>query len=44
MMGRKMPEPSETTVTVTVVQEGMSDIKLQCPGVFHLFFLERLLR
>lgn len=34
MMGRKMPEPSETTVTVTVVQEGMPDIKLQCPGEF----------
>ena len=37
MMGRKMPLPSETTVTVTVVQEGMPDIKLQCPGKFHSF-------
>ena len=37
MMGRKMPLPSETTVTVTVVQEGMPDIKLQCPGMFRSF-------
>ena len=31
-MGRKMPEPKETTVTVTVVQSGQPEIKLQCPG------------
>ena len=37
MMGRKMPLPSETTVTVTVVQEGMPDIQLQCPGMFRSF-------
>ena len=43
MMGRKMPLPSETTVTVTVVQEGMPDIKLQCPGEFHSLFQKRQL-
>lgn len=36
MMGRKMPEPSELTVTVTVVQEGKPEIVLQCPGEFKM--------
>ena len=31
-MGRKMPEPSERVVTVTVVQAGLPDVILQCPG------------
>lgn len=37
-MGRKMPEPSERVVTVTVVQAGLPDVILQCPGKF--FFLK----
>jgi ferredoxin len=32
LMGRKMPLPAETTVTITVVQGGKPEIKLQCPG------------
>ena len=32
LMGGDMPEPSEVTYTVTIVQDGKSDVKLQCPG------------
>jgi hypothetical protein len=36
MMGRKMPEPSELEVTVTVVQEDKPEIVLKCPGELPL--------
>ena len=36
MMGRKMPEPSELEVTVTVVQEDKPVIVLKCPGELPL--------
>ena len=36
LMGGPMPQPSETTVTVTVVQDGKKDVKLQCPGGTNL--------
>ena len=32
LTGGPMPEPGEMTVTVTVVQAGLADIKIQCPG------------
>jgi hypothetical protein len=32
LMGGKMPEPGEMTVTVTVFQAGKPDIDLKCPG------------
>ena len=36
MMGRKILEPGETTVTITVLQDGKPDVKLTCPGTFML--------
>jgi hypothetical protein len=39
-MGRKMLEPSERIVTVTVVQAGLPDVILQCPG--KKFFYQNL--
>jgi len=36
LMGGPMPAPSETIVTVTVVQDGKKDVKLQCPGGTNL--------
>lgn len=36
LMGGPMPAPSETTVTVTVKQDGKPDIILQCPGGTNL--------
>ena len=36
LMGGKVPEPSETLVTLTVVQQGKPDIQLQCPGMSKL--------
>jgi hypothetical protein len=41
MMGRKMPEPSELEVTVTVVQEDKPEIVLKCPGEFSLLISDR---
>lgn len=32
MVGSKVLEPSEVTVSVTVVQAGKPEIILQCPG------------
>ena len=36
LTGGKMPEPSDMTVTVTVVQDGKPDIILNCPGGTNL--------
>jgi len=36
LMGAPMLEPSETTISVTVVQDGKPDIVLQCPGGMNL--------
>ena len=36
LMGGPMPEPSEMSLTVTVVQEGKPDIILKCPGGTNL--------
>jgi ferredoxin len=36
LMGGPMPLPSETTVTVTVKQDGKPDVILQCPGGTNL--------
>jgi hypothetical protein len=45
LVGGPVLEPSETTVTVTVVQDGKEDLELQCPGrdmspllVIHLHY------
>jgi hypothetical protein len=36
LMGGPVPEPSETTVTVTVVQDGKPNLVLKCPGGTNL--------
>ena len=37
MTGQKILEPSQMTVSVTVVQAGKPDIILKCPGMLLIF-------
>ena len=43
MTGQKILEPSQMTVSVTVVQAGKPDIILKCPGMFLISITFQLL-